>query len=83
MKKFEVHYKTHVLIEAEDLEGANKKMLELFPSPAIQPTDFYETGEGKSNDVIGYCEMSGLAIFEGDDYGHDTDGVMWLKNQEG
>jgi hypothetical protein len=80
MKEFEVHYKGHVIIEAETLREANEKMEKEYPQ--FETTDFYDCAEGKSNEVIGHCEMSGLSIFEGDKYEYDKEGVMWLTDEE-
>lgn len=32
--------------------------------------------------ILGYCEYSGKPIFEGDEYYSDSDGIMWLTEEE-
>ena len=77
MTQFEVHYESFEIIEAENLREANKIMEER--NSLVTTTNFYDCKESKDHEVIGHCEVSGLSIFEGDEYLHDKEGVMWLK----
>ena len=80
MKKFEVEVKHYIYIEAETLQEANEKMQEKYSE--FETVDFYDLNESENHEVIGHCEMSGLSIFEGDDFYSDSEGVMWLNNLE-
>ena len=77
---FEVHYKGHVLIEAESLRAANEEMER--EHPEFETTEFYNCDRNESHMVIGHCEYSGLSIFEGDSYSYDTEGIMWLNETQ-
>lgn len=77
MAKFEVLTKVVVNVEAENLEEANKIVSKRLPTASIEY--FYNTGVDYISYVVGKCEVSGLSIFEYDDYVCDEDGVMWLK----
>lgn len=81
MAQFEIEYKSFDIIEAKDFEEARKLFSEKHYIPD-SATNFYncETHEGK--EVIGYCEMSELPIFDDDEYLVDTEGVMWLKRED-
>lgn len=78
MKKFEVEVKHYIYIDAETLQEANEKMQEKYSE--FETVDFFDINESKSHEVIGHCEVSGLSIFEGDDFSSDSEGVMWLNN---
>ena len=78
MRKFEVEVKHFITIEAETLQEANEKMQNDFSE--FETVDFYDTNESKSHEVIGHCEISGLSIFENDDFSWDENGVMWLNS---
>ena len=79
MKTFEVHFKGFKLIQAETLRDANETMETKYPE--LETTDFYDDDEEKNNEVIGHCEVSGLSIFEGDDFSSDKEGCMWLNKE--
>ena len=81
MKRFEVVYRMHATIEAESFKDARKKFAEQYPIPA-EPMLFADLDSGDEKEVIGFCEDSEVAIFEGDDYSSDSEGVMWLNNAE-
>lgn len=77
MKQFEVEVKSFITVEADSLREANEYMEKEFGS--LETVNFFEVDGAINHEVIGHCEVSGLAIFEGDDYYYDSDGVMWLK----
>jgi hypothetical protein len=81
MKQFEVEFKSHDIIEVENFEEARKKFTEKHSIPD-QATCFYDCETSEKKEVIGYCEMSELPIFEDDDYQYDKEGVMWLTREE-
>ncbi|MFA5420302.1 MAG: hypothetical protein WC341_17750, partial [Bacteroidales bacterium] len=67
-------------LEAENLREANEKMQKIHPD--VETVVFYDCDAVINHDVIGHCEISGLSIFEGDDFLHDSEGVMWLKSED-
>ena len=77
MAKFEVLAKMIVNVDADNLEEANKIIRENIPDAEIEY--FYQEDTDEANYVVGKCEISGLSIFESDDYYYDEDGIMWLK----
>ena len=78
MKTFEIEFKSHDIIEAESFEEARKKFSEKHSIPD-QATSFYDCDTQESKEVVGYCEISELPIFEDDEYLCDSEGVMWLE----
>jgi hypothetical protein len=81
MKTFEVEFKSHDIIEANNFEEARKKFSEKHHIPN-QATIFYDCETAEKKEVIGYCEISELPIFEDDDYKYDKEGAMWLTREE-
>lgn len=81
MAQFEIEFKSHDIIEAKDFEESRKLFSEKHFIPD-QATCFYNCETQESKEVIGYCEMSELPIFEDDEYNHDGEGTMWLKREE-
>ncbi|WP_262246973.1 hypothetical protein [Parapedobacter soli] len=86
--KFEIEYTGHITIEAKDKYDADRIFAEHHQNLG-DPKSYteIETSDevnivGQSYEVIGYCEISGKSIFEGDDFGFDDEGVMWLKSEE-
>lgn len=86
--KFEIEYIGHITIEAKDKYYADRIFSEHHQNLG-DPKSYTEiecsggaTIVGQTHEVIGYCEISGKSIFEGDDFGHDDEGVMWLKSEE-
>lgn len=79
--KFEIQFANHVTIEADSFEGARQKFTDQFPIP-VTATSFYEIESNVNKDVVGYCEISELPIFEDDEFGFDEEGIMWLKREE-
>lgn len=79
---FEVGYKTHVTIEAENVDEARKIFAEKYPIPA-QPEYFYCSKTDEHHEVIGICEIQEIAIFETDKYAVDNEsGIMELLSDE-
>lgn len=76
-KRFEVKVKTYLYIEADDLKEANKIIQETYPE--FETTSFYNCTDNVNHNVIGCCVISGLSIFEGDEFYSDSEGVMWFK----
>jgi len=92
MKQFEIHFISHFTIEANNLREANElfeKQKQVFIRDIVlfdeeydlftETLSFYDCEESKDHEVIGHCEISGLSIFEEDDYHYDSEGIMWLK----
>ena len=70
-------------IEADTLQEANEIMTQKHPE--LIPTTFIEVENCIVKDdfpVIGKCEVSGLSIFENDEYVSDKEGVMILKKYQ-
>lgn len=88
MKKFEIEYKGHLTVEANDKHEADRIFSEQYQKFG-DPISFTEidtengiTSVGESHEVIGYCEISGKSIFEDDEYLVDNeDGIMVLKSE--
>ena len=76
MKTFEVHYKSHDVIVAKDIDEARRLFAEKHNT--VTPETFYDCDTGESFDVIGVCEVSEEAIFEGEEFFADEEGVMVL-----
>lgn len=76
MKIFEVEVKSFISVEADTLQEANEFMEKNYS--ALETVNFFEVDEAINHEVIGHCEISGLSIFEGDDFRSDS-WVMWLK----
>jgi hypothetical protein len=81
MKTFEVHFTSHDIIEAESFDDAREKFKEKHSIPDA-PTVFYDCETSERKDIIGFCEISELPIFDGEDYKYDNEGVMWLTCKE-
>lgn len=86
MKSFEVGFKGFEVIEAENLEDARRIFAEKHNKTTpytIQPEYFNDLDGEENTDVIGMCEITGLAIFETDKYAVDNEtGIMELMNDE-
>lgn len=66
-------------IEAETRDEAVRRFQDMHPG---HPVDAVEAGDDCWN-VLGTCENTGKHIFEGDDYCHDEEGIMWLPDENG
>jgi hypothetical protein len=67
------------VVLASTREEAIEQFRALHPG---HPIDFVE-GDGKSFVVIGQDEGTGEYIFEGDEYCCDSEGIMWLPDENG
>ena len=77
MAQFEVEVKSFITVEADSLREANEYMAREFGS--LETVNFFKVNGSINHEVIGHCEVSGLAIFEDDEYCYDSEGIMWLK----
>lgn len=80
MKTFEIKYYAYAKIKARTSEEALQGFQQQNPTAKVQYVADPETGT--TDEVIGYCEISGRPIFEFDDYAEDGEGIMWLKKFE-
>ena len=77
MKKFKIIHLAETRLEAQDARDAVEKYFAKFDNTVKSVMDLTTS---KRYEVIGYCEDTGKAIFEGDEYTEDTDGIMILKD---
>jgi len=72
-KQFEFSYKFHETVEAETLREAS----ELFTKKHSVETVLhaFDCSDGKTYEVVGHCEHSGLPIFEHENFDCDENGI--------
>lgn len=77
--KYEVTFKGSVTLEANSLREANQIVQD--NNPEWETLYFFELDDESNveHEVIGHCEVSGLSIFEEDEFVSDADGIMILK----
>ncbi len=79
MNKYQVKLVREVVVEATSFEDAKQIIKKKYQSRGSKPEKFISLKNGGYWDVIGFCEVSGVALFEKDEYYTDEEGCMWLK----
>lgn len=72
-----------VVVEADDRRDAVRKFKESVKDDYNIPDVVEDCSQDEAWEVIGFDEGTGEAIFEGDDYCHDEEGIMWLPDENG
>lgn len=80
MKKYIVSAQDfEIEVEANGLDEARFKFKEEYPQHKYP--EFFDCGD-EENVVYGYCENTGLPIFEHDTFQQDQECVMWLTEDK-
>jgi hypothetical protein len=77
MKEYYVKIEKTIVIKAINVDEAKKVFRD--ENPNTTPLYFDDIEEDERNEVVGICEVSGLPIFDHDQYLSDKEGVIWLK----
>ena len=85
MKKFDIEYEGKLTIEATDIDEARNVFKEKYRHLGWE-CGYLQINKGIVEgyaEVVGHCEATGLAIFEGDEYVVDhPEGIMILKSNK-
>ena len=72
-----------VAVEATDRRDAVRKFKEAMNDERIIPDIVEDCTTDEDWEVIGFDETTGDAIFDGEEYCVDSEGIMWLPEADG